>query len=861
MPLEEYNKKRDFKQTAEPKGARSKTSGKLRFVVQRHAASRLHYDFRLEMEGVLKSWAVPKGPSLNPADKRLAMMVEDHPYSYRTFEGTIPQGNYGAGEVEIWDEGFYEPLHKKTGLADDKILLNELKTGSLKIVLKGNKLKGEFALVKIKNPQDDNAWLLIKHKDAFAVTGKYSAEDFTKKNSKVTQLVAGKKKKLANKIVPAEKEDTSKKTVESKRRVTNHAPYISGEQKLKDYVKPMLATLTEEPFSDDEWVFEIKWDGYRAIAETGSTFRFYSRNGLSFANKYAPITEELKSQQHEMILDGEIVAYDNGKPSFQSLQHYSDHSATPLIYHVFDILYLNGHSTESLTLLQRKELLKDALVEGEHIKYCDYLENDGIGFFEAIKENNLEGIIAKMKSGEYTRGVRTRQWLKIKYHNITEAVIAGFTEPRGSRKAFGALILGRYENGELVYTGHTGTGFNQTTLKEIYARLQPLIIKDCPFAKKPKTNMPATWVKPELVCNIKYTEITDEHIYRHPVYMGLRIDKSASEVDNSDSTQPEPAPKKSKPVKKSNHTEGDVIKSIGGKQVKLTNQSKVYWPNEGYTKGDLIDYYQDMSAYILPYLKDRPQSLHRFPNGIKELSFYHKDAGAGAPDWVKTVNIYSASNDKELEYILCNDKATLAYLNNLGCIELNPWNSRIKKIDHPDYMIIDIDPADKNTFEQVIETAQATKEILDICKVDAYCKTSGSTGLHVFVPMGAKYTYDQVKDFAHIIADLVQKRLPKFTTLERNLKKRGNNKIYIDYLQNRSGQTIASIYSVRPKPGASVSMPLEWGEVKKGLSPADFHIHNACERVKMKGDIFRGVMGKGVDIAKCLTLLEEEINK
>lgn len=850
MPLQEYNKKRNFKKTSEPKGIQQKTSHKLWFVVQRHAATRLHYDFRLEINGVLKSWAVPKGPSLNPNDKRLAMMVEDHPFNYKNFEGTIPKGNYGAGEVEIWDEGFYEPLNKRTNVNNNLILSDELNTGSIKFILYGKKLKGEFALVKIKNSQQENAWLLIKHKDKYAVDNAYDAENFTKKNSIVTKVALEKYNKPKETMVTP----SDSKMLVTTQKKRNFAPYISGEKKFIKFIKPMLATLTEKPFSDKEWIFEIKWDGYRAIAELGNSFKFYSRNGLSFNNKYNPIVEELKKQKYEMILDGEIVAYSDGIPSFQALQQYHDNASVPLIYHVFDLLYLNGHSTESLTILQRKELLKDALIEGDHIKFCDHIENDGINFFNAIKKNRMEGMIAKMKDSVYSRNTRSKQWLKIKVHSSTEAIICGFTAPRAGRKAFGALILGKYRNEKLVYAGHTGTGFTQHSLVDIHNQLKSLIIKNCPFDTIPKTNMPATWVKPLMVCNIKYSEITKDNIFRQPVFMGIRIDKDPNEIDE---TQMENF--KSQKSENSKIKNTDITKKINGKIVKFTNLSKTYWPEDGFTKGDLIDYYQKMSSYILPYLKDRPQSLHRFPNGINQLSFYHKDAGAGAPHWVKTINIYAHSNEKELEYIICNDKATLGYLNNLGCIELNPWNSKVQKLDYPDYMIIDIDPSEKNTFAQVIETALTIKEVLDTCEADAYCKTSGSTGIHIFVPMGGKYTYSQVKDFAYIISSIVQKQISKITTLERNLKKRENNKIYIDYLQNRSGQTIASVYSVRPKQGATVSMPLEWSELKKDLSPQDFDIKNAYERVKAKGDIFKKVLGKGINIAKCISLLQKHI--
>ena len=829
MSLNEYKKKRDFTKTAEPKGQVSKSGENPVFVVQRHAASRLHYDFRLEMDGVLKSWAVPKGPSLNPADKRLAMMVEDHPFSYRTFEGTIPEGSYGAGEVEIWDEGFYEPMVSEKGKTANDILVNELEKGSLKLILHGKKLKGQFALVRMHTAKEENTWLLIKHNDEFAVKEKYDAENETSSDSKVTKLA---KKKYKNYKKPQE---TRKKR--------HPAIALSGQEKLSDYITPMLAITGDNAFDNEEWIFEIKWDGYRAVADVSNKpLQLYSRNGLSFLGKYPVIENELKEQTHPMILDGEIVAYnEDGKPDFQALQHFDDDSEVTLIYHVFDLLFLNGHSTKDLPLIQRKELLRDALTETPHVKFCDHVEREGKAFYNTILEANLEGMMAKKKSSTYREGIRSEEWIKIKNHNTDEAVILGYTQPKGSRKYFGSLILAKYHEGELRFAGHVGTGFNDKSLKEIHGILEPLETKKMPFDKNPPTNTPPTWVKPRLVCTVKYAELTNDGLFRHPVFIGLREDLDAEllyeeSVGKNTSTVNEPASSPSNP------------------EVKYTNRDKLYWKKEKITKGDLIDYYLSVSDYILPHLKDRAQSLHRFPNGIDGMSFYHKDAGKDAPSWAQTVQIFSESTEKEIEYIVCNNKETLGYLVNQGCIELNPWNSRIQHPDNPDYLIFDLDPSEKNTFKQVIETAQVTKEILDTFEVPAYCKTSGSSGIHIYVPTGAQYSYEQVRDFANLIMQLVQQRLPNITTLERALRKRGA-KIYLDYLQNRMGQTVASVYSVRPKPGATVSMPIEWDELTPDLSLKDFTIHNALLRLSKMGDIFSPVLGEGIDLEKVLNNL------
>lgn len=621
----------------------------------------------------------------------------------------------------------------------------------------------------------------------------------------------------------------------------------------------MLAKPFEKAFNDKDWLFEIKWDGYRAIADLSRDEPlFYSRNGISFLSKFDKIAHDFSQQQYQMILDGEIVAYnDQGSPSFQLLQQIGDHPNLALVYQVFDLLWLNGHSTEELPLIQRKELLKEALVETDTIKYCDHFPEKGIAFFEQMKKMELEGMIAKRAGSQYVENYRSTEWLKIKFSNTEEAIICGFTEPRGSRKSFGALILGKYVNQELIYCGHTGTGFNQTSLKELHKRLKKMMIKSSPFKVIPKTNTPVTWVKPELVCEIKYSEITEDGIFRHPVFMGVREDKEPEEVKDQ-----EIQPKKSQTMKakasskKAENSEKEKEITLNRHIVKLTNQDKIYFPNDGITKGDVIDYYQSVAEYILPHLKNRPLSLNRFPNGIEEQGFYQKDAGDHIPDWVKTTQVYSESNDKYIDYVYCNDKATLAYLNNLGCIDLNPWNSSLPDLEHPDYLVLDLDPSKKNTFDEVIETALQVNEVLQSIKIKGYCKTSGSTGIHIYIPMAGKYDFDQVKDFAHILMKQVHEKLPEITTLERSLQKRDSSKIYLDYLQNRTGQTLASVYSLRPKQGASVSMPLEWDELKPGLLPTDYTIKNALERIKDKGDLFKPVLGRGIDMIRALEQLQ-----
>jgi bifunctional non-homologous end joining protein LigD len=808
MSLVTYNKKRDFKQTREPRG-KAKTQGGSRFVVQRHQASHLHYDFRLELGGVLKSWAVPKGPSLNPATKRLAVMVEDHPVDYISFKGTIPEGNYGAGKVEIWDKGVFVAVNKKHEPISEKEALLSLKKGELKFELKGKKLKGEFVLVRLK---DHKNWLLIKHKDDHAVNTIYNAED------SVTQKEAP-------------------KTIASIR--------SGNAKKLNRFIKPMLASVSKIPFDDEEWLFEIKWDGYRGIAETGKKeLRFYSRNGIDFTERFPVIATALKKIKHQAILDGEIVLLnEKNLPDFQKLQHYETNLDHPIIFYVFDLLELEGKNMEDLALTDRKKIVKKLLARNKVIRYCDHIEKEGISFFEKAKEQGLEGILAKKKDSIYKRGYRSKEWLKIRNSNSTEVIIAGYTAPKGGRKEFGSLVLATKKGKSWQYRGHAGTGFSVELLRSLKKEMKPLETDESPFKSEVPLNGKVTWLKPQLVADIAYTEITRDNVFRHPVFLRLRKDKAGKELN-------EETEEKMIPVKRS-----DEIK-VGSFKVTLSNQHKIFWPEEGYTKGDVINYYDTMSAYILPYLKNRPLSLKRNPNGIRDEGFFHKDAGENAPDYVDVFKVNSESSNKIIDYIVCNNKATLLYLANLGCIEMNPWNSTTQHPDKPTWMVIDIDPSSRNNFKQVVEVALATKEVLDEAGIPSVCKTSGASGLHVYVPMKNKYDYTTVKDFAHLVASLVHEKIPSTTSLERSLSKRGP-KIYIDFLQNRSGQTLASAYSLRPVPGASVSTPLEWKEVNKELHPSQFNIKNIAERVAKKGDIFLPILNSSISLNKALKALSK----
>ncbi|MGX5818024.1 non-homologous end-joining DNA ligase [Chitinophaga lutea] len=914
MSLSEYKKKRDFKQTAEPAAGKSARSKKHIFVIQRHHASHLHYDFRLEMDGVLKSWAVPKGPSLNPEDKRLAMAVEDHPYDYKDFQGEIPAGNYGAGYVYIWDKGTYDLL-EENGKPFDKQALQEWHSGNLKIVMHGKKLKGEFALVKMKG-REENSWLLIKHKDKYAVKGAYDAEEFTPQRviDKGKGSAGGKKaaapapKKAAPKKAAAA---TAKKASPKKAAVPVKKKAPAGEP-MKEWYKPMLATLVDEPFDREGWIFETKWDGYRAIAAVrDGKAELYSRNQLSFNEQYAPVKKAVEAIPHNVVLDGEVVVLGKANRSdFQSLQNYKTTKKGNLVYEVFDLLHLNGHELQQLTLLERKTLLQQIVeqLDDPLVQYSGHVEGKGVAFFNKAVKQGWEGIIAKEADSLYAEGARSGQWLKVKVLNRQEAVIAGYTAPRGSRKKMGALVLGVYEEGKLRYIGHCGGGFNERLLHDVYERLRPLETTRSPFDTKVPVNMPVTWVKPTLVCEVKFSEWTGGGHLRQPIFIAMRDDKPAKDVkrelpkhvtmkknearemevaledavktpaakktgapekkaaakkaDAREKAAPakkasaperKAAPQKAAPAKseataskatgvskKSSAMPDERVLTLNRQQVTLTNQNKYYWPKEKITKGQLIDYYLAVAPYLLPHLKDRPLSLNRFPNGINGPSFYQKDLDtATIPGWLKTEPVFSESNNKTVDYLVCNNEATLAYMINLGCIEVNPWLSRISKQENPDYVVIDLDPEDI-AFRHVVDTANVVHEVLEGLGIQGFCKTSGATGLHIYIPVGAKYSYETSRLFAELVAREAHSRLPDVTSVVRAKSKR-QKRVYIDFLQNSRGQTIAAPYSARPKPGATVSTPLHWEEVNGKLDVRAFHIGNTLDRLKTEGELWEKI--------------------
>ncbi len=894
MGLQHYNKKRQFDKTPEPKG-KTKSSGKqLRFVVQRHHASRLHYDFRLEMEGVLKSWAVPKGPSLNPTDKRLAVEVEDHPFSYRTFKGIIPEGNYGAGVVEIFDEGTYTPLENPDKKPNEKVLLEALKKGDLKIVLNGGKLNGAFALVRLNDESGKN-WLLIKKKDESAITKNYDIEKIAPLKSISVKVKSDFEK---TKLI---KKSSGSKTIASKKTISKKVPLAKDEKKqvkssiikkkdfaeaINNFARPMLAQLVNEVIDDKEWIYEYKWDGYRTIAAINDgEVQLISRNNLSLNLKFIEIAEELKIIDDTVIIDGEVVAVDEtGNHKFQLLQRFSQLPKGKLQYYIFDILYLNGESLVHLELMQRKELMELFFKQYnfKNVLISEYINEKGSDLFEKAKKRDWEGIVAKEMNSTYTPGQRSYSWKKIKTSLQQEFIICGYTAPTGGRSKFGSLLLGVYENKNLKSIGHCGSGFTEDILIDIFNKMQPLKQNDCPFDKKPELNNITTWLKPKLVCEIKFAQFTNEGQLRNAVFKGLRNDKKAKGINiesAANNTELKPinkqssaaANKKTKVVSKktkeiipakTKEPNNPIIKKttveikIKGFTIKVSNPDKIYWPKEKYSKGDLLNYYKNVASTMVPYLKDRPHSLNRHPNGVRQPSFYQKDVDTEQmPEFIKTLKVHSESGDKYIDYMMCQNEASLLYMANLGCIEINPWNSRQNKIGNPDWVVIDLDPGD-NTFKQVVKTALITKQVFDAIGVNCYCKTSGASGIHIYAPAQAKYDYDHIKNFAELIANFIHQQLPDITSIERSPAKR-KKLIYIDFLQNRRGQTLAAPYCVRPQPGATVSTPLNWDEVNSDLSPSQFTMFNILDRIEKIGDIWNPVLGNGFTMEKAL----KEIDK
>jgi bifunctional non-homologous end joining protein LigD len=892
--LEEYQHKRDFTRSAEPPPSpEDKGEGPLVFVVHKHAARQLHYDFRLELEGVLKSWAVPRGPSYDPDQKRLAVMVEDHPLDYRFFEGKIPEGEYGAGEVIIWDYGTYSPdengaLFFGDRAGAERIMRDGLDKGKLSIFLRGRKLKGSWALAKMAKREKD--WLLIKHRDEFA-----SAEyDVLKEEHSVLSGLPIGALKDGNRL-PADALVANPADLPGARR----SPFPTT-------LSPMLATPIAEPFSSADWVFEPKLDGYRVITliRNGKA-RLLSRRGLDITSKYALLEPELSRQPvSEAVLDGEIIALDaRGRLCFQCLQNYLESlerpetnrakPSLPIIYYTFDILYLDGYDLLRVPLKNRKDLLGSVLQTSQHIRLVDYFEANGRVVYQAAIRNGLEGIVAKHKESIYEPGRRSRSWLKVKATRTDDFIIGGYTLGSGGREhTFGALLLGYYNDSSLVYAGHVGTGFNEQTLREIRASLDRLTIQNSPFFVMPPVNAPAAWVRPELVAEVKYSKITKDGYLRMPVFLRLRDDKSASEVRKPEVVlfEPEQEPlsdilsapdEVERLLKQIQHSEPDLTLKVLGESISFNNLDKQLWPataeHPAISKRDFITYLARISSYLLPYLRDRPLTFSRYPEGIYGEHFFQKHWSNPLPPFVETVNLATESGKSRKQYILCNNLPTLLWLGQIADLEIHAWFSRVKGgsdisddkgVDYlvrfPDYIIFDIDPfiysgteprgaepeLNQDAFSKVCEVTRWLKATLDQLSLPSYVKTSGATGIHVYVPILRKLDYKAVRSAAKAIARFLYQQHPGEVTLDWAVGQR-RGKVFIDYNQNMKGKTLISLYSPRSSPEATVSTPLRWEELNR-IYPTDFTIFTIPERLKKTGDIWSDITQAKSDLSEIL---------
>jgi bifunctional non-homologous end joining protein LigD len=847
MGLEEYKRKRRFNETPEPAGEVKNKAGNS-FVIQKHHATRLHYDFRLEMEGVLRSWAIPKGPSLNPGEKRLAMLTEDHPIDYGDFEGVIPKGNYGAGKVIIWDNGTYEMVDPQTPEIG-------WKKGKLHFVLRGKKLNGEWVLVR--GSREPRQWIFFKVRDD------YAAPDVDITEQRPESIISG---QLVDDL--GEKIHSKQWVTPIERELEQYGMKKAGRSPIPRIVQPMLATLVEKPFDKDDWLFELKLDGMRAIVvKDGVKLDMWTRNAKSLIPRFPALATAFgRLPADTAVLDGEIVALDeNGQAHFNLLQpriHLSrakDVAAAdqqiPVYFYAFDLLYLNGYNLMKFPLIERKAVLRK-LVEanGGWIRFADHVEGTGRMFFKTVAAHGLEGIVAKLKKSEYQQA-RSKYWLKIKTQHTDHFVVGGFTPPEGSRKHLGALLLGLYRNGDLIYVGRAGGGFDDRALAQAAKQLRPLTVKKSPFKEVPPELRRSTWVRPELVCEVRFNEWTSDKKLRAPVFEGFRDDIDPEECRFQDSVAAEAGP--AVPA-------DDARAPLPGRgaapptkaRIEFTNLDKVFWPEDGYTKGDLIDYYDKISPYLIPHLLDRPLVLERFPNGIYGDSFYQKDAPDHTPAWIRLQEIWSEDVARNIRYFIGADRDQLLYIANSGNIQHNPWMSRVQRLDYPDYLVFDLDPVEA-PYSTVQEIALVLKGVLDELGLRAYPKTSGASGIHVHLPvLENTFTYEDVRVFAEAVASIVVQRIPEYATIERVVRKRKPHEVYVDYLQNIRGKTVASVYSPRPRRGAPVSTPLKWTEFKRPIDPNAYTIKTVFKRLEKFGDLFEPALTDRQDISGFLASLK-----
>jgi bifunctional non-homologous end joining protein LigD len=806
--LDAYRAKRAAARTPEPFDAPAETGGRL-FVVHLHDATRLHWDLRLEIAGALASWAVPKGPSPNPADKRMAVKVEDHPLPYGDFEGLIPEGEYGAGPTIVWDRGVWTPIgDPEEGIAAGKLLFD----------LHGYKLRGRWTLVKTK--QAENSWLLIKERDAWVRdegTEAYPAAsvwsgltvDEMREPRAVAEKVAG---RLAELGAPRRKVDA-------------------------ESVEPMLAVSREEPFSRPGWIFEFKYDGYRVIAaREGGEGRLLSRAGNDLTPAFPEIAQAVRALPYDsLVMDGEIVVHDGrGIPSFERLQKRGGlvrradvlraSVELPATLYVFDLLACEGRDARPLPLVDRKGVLRDIVPTVGPIRYSDHLDEDGKLVYDRSVAIGLEGVVGKKADAAY-KGGRSPHWVKVRAMRSDDFVVVGWTEPKGTRSGFGALHLADYENGQLIYAGSVGSGFDDTALAALGKRLEERDRRRPPCKGETPRGARHHWVEPEIVVEVRYRERTEVGLLRHPVFLRIRNDKRPAECvrgeggAHDEEALPEPV---------------RIAEPRAAREVSFTNLDKVFWPEDGYTKGDLVEYYRAVAPWLLRYLRDRPLVLVRHPDGIHGKSFYQKNAPEWTAEWVRTVGLWSEDTQREIDYFVCDDVESLLYVINSGAIPLHVWSSRVATLGQPDWCVLDLDPKEA-PFTDVVRVARALRDVCEEIDLPTFVKTSGSTGLHVLVPLGRQLSWELARALGELLARVVVRELPEIATIERVVGRRGG-KVYVDYVQNGRGRLIVGPFSARPLPGAPVSTPLRWREVTQGLEPARFTIATVPRRMRSLGE-------------------------
>ena len=855
-PLETYRRKRDPDRTPEPFGGRP--SGGRLFVVQKHAARRLHYDLRLEMDGVLKSWAVPKGPSGHAEEKRLAVHVEDHPVEYGDFEGVIPAGNYGAGAVIVWDHGWYRSAKPEEPSA-------QLERGTLEVEIFGHKMRGRWTLARMSGGQGRD-WLLLKKADGAALPP--AAVEMTER---YPQSV------LSGLSVEAMADRAGYWAAMRARLDALGAPRGTVDARAQPFA---LATQAEAPFSDPAWLYEIKYDGVRVLAERrGDRVTLYGRSGQDTTVRYPEIVRALEALAIDrFVVDGEIVALDeSGRPSFQRLQPRMGLTdprdaalaaqRRPAVAVFFDCLELDDRDLRRRPLLDRKECLRMLVPALGPVRFGDHVVGEGVAFYEAASAQRLEGIVAKKARAPYPAG-RTRDWIKIKCQRWQAFVIGGHTDPQGARGHFGALHLGVYdgppEAPRLVYASKVGTGFDDATLAAIRERLRPFARATPPFeAGAVPRGRGHHWAEPRLVCEVRFTEWTEDGGLRQPSFVRMleehdpracrREGAEPREATASDAAPPgvEARPGAEPPPGP------EPVQAPMERRLQPTNLRKIFWPAEGYTKADLLDYYERIAPWMLPYLRDRPLVLTRFPDGIAGKSFYQKDAPEFAPAWVRTERIYSRDTERDIAYLVADDVEMLRYVANSAAIPIHCWASRVPSLERPDWLVLDLDPKGA-PFTDVVKVALALRRILEELALPSYVKTSGATGLHILLPLGARYTYEQARTFARLLATLGVEAEPRISTVARPLRDRGG-KVYIDFGQNGHGQTIVAPFSLRPLPGAPASCPLEWREVTPTLDAARFTLKTIVTRFETMVDPLLPVLRDGIDMTAAIERVQASV--